>query len=686
MANINRFTITGSSWSVSADQTTIGAFSLASTWEPLSIFVSELNALDTAGGGTLDLQGRQFAVPYSEASTDPFISIDNTNDITIKNGVVSGARIIEDNTWTETGGIYTAPFDHENKTYAINPMAYLIDPLSVVPPRLATWPSTVGSRTDLSPRTSNVDEWFYIRHTGKGPELEVNDVLTSGGDNVNGQDLEGFRINDTVMKNEWDAKFNQLSAEGTDVSDLMLFVYTTPNVVNTYRAVSWDSNTGVLMLTQDLTGANPVEYGSTFSSYVACCFVGAKSFITVDGQYSPDFGSNEIHYKPVKASAPAGVGLMSMNWLFRVYASGDAATVFKNMTICGAKKLFTAASRRELEFDGCYFFCCENGPNSFTRITDCEIDYWYGLGFGASVDSLTSDVIVQGNKLGPVSELRSAIDIRGSTVNSAQSNVVVKDNYITMPYSGHGNGITLYGNSWQKATVEHNIIHNCSRAVAYQPQSGVNSNATGLYRFANNLIVWTDNLYIAPGQSGYAFNGGNDYDLLGVVPAQEIEIYSNSLLVTQDVKDNSELANQITMMEVSNHRVGAKLANNVCSAVNCPADSEGETNVRHQHANNLQFRSQGRNPSGWSATDLPDIPDDDVMSHLASANSLAMAAPYSTLATDGQEIGVRWESIPTVAELQAGLSKTWYLSYPAEPVPDPTAALSVVLPGVDNRP
>jgi hypothetical protein len=247
--------------------------------------------------------------------------------------------------------------------------------------------------------------------------------------------------------------------------------------------------------------------------------------------------------------------------------------------------------------------------------------------------------------------------------------------------------MSVYKDSWQKATIEHNIFHNCGRAFSYQHQNGSfgYEGNTGEFLFQNNLIVITD--YFAPpsGQAGYSFNGANDYFLYQEYldhpsePLQTVKILSNSLVYTQEVYDAAVADGtdmDITVMvNIENHRLGPYIANNVCAGVDVAVD--GLRNPprpfleAHHHANNLQTNPNGRYPNAWASTDLPDLPNPAVFSHLAGPDSLAVAGGYETAATDGGAIGIRWDSIPTVTELKNGLSSTWYIDHAASSVPDP---------------
>lgn len=693
MPNKNRFILQqGSSWELQADSATIGAeFGWSSTWEDLSVLTTELNDLDAAGGGILDLRGRQFAWSADQGKTPQVpIGLDQTNDITIKNGYISGAAIIADNQWTNDSGTYTAPFDLVGVPYTMDPQAYLIDPLAADVPLIATWPSSNGTEQEQVPRCVNRGVWFDIRSDGN----EVNDVLTvdidtgvPNLDNTVGGKIRGFRINDTAMKNEWDAKFASIALDGVSPSDLMLYVHCDANRVPPFRVKSWDSGTGVLMVTKDFTGTTDT-YGDTYPGYARLCFVGAKNFIVADGEYSPDWGNNEIHYRPVEGS-PAGVGYQACHFLFRSYNGG--ITTLENLELSGAASLHSSDYNRIVDaYDNtCHSFA--SGLSKCRNLADNDFNYWYDIAAGANTTG-TQAIRIERNRLGPYGELRSGISVFGpKTAPSDMAEVTIKDNYCSLPYSTHGQGMSIYINSWQKATIEHNIFHNCARAFSYQPEGNGGEGNAGTYAFKNNLIVITDDFNISPGQTGYAFNGAlTDYFLLGENPPQVIEIYSNSIIMTQEAFDENDYAGQATYMSVSKHRIGAKIANNIAHGINTagPVPSNyGPFTDPHLHANNLQTRKLGLYPNGWAATDLPDLPDENVMSHLVSADSLEIAAPYNTAATDGGTIGIRWQSIPTVSELRNGLSKTWYLDHPAldVPVPSPTD-LTPAIQGEENRP
>ena len=70
--------------------------------------------------------------------------------------------------------------------------------------------------------------------------------------------------------------------------------------------------------------------------------------------------------------------------------------------------------------------------------------------------------------------------------------------------------MSLYQDSWQNATVDHNIFYNCQRAMSFHLLAARAITQVGSLAFTNNLI-YMDQLRDDPvtsGQAGFAWNGG----------------------------------------------------------------------------------------------------------------------------------------------------------------------------------
>ena len=716
MANNNRFALGGFTWELTADGTTIGnnpGQPLKDDWESLSVLEAEINALDDAGGGTLDLNYRQFAPqagPNGDvrewANGENGIQIDIANDVTLFNGMISGAAILENGSWTDDGGgIYSAGYDLANVPNAITSQAYLIDPMATDVPLLATWPTAHGTERELVPR-NNGPHWFAIRNGS----AQVNDVLTwdaTNGDTVNvvsgsSSKVRGLVINDLALRAQWDAEFTAILAnDGVAISDVMLIAHTGFNEVMEFRAQSWDNSTGTLMLTSDLSGAT-TAYNNFYPGYFECAFIGAPSWITAAGQYTPDYTNNKVHYRPVDTLSPRGVGLQAVAKLLRILGGGTGTLTLNRLTLTGSDLIQSdsalGATGKITNAAHCNLHSFKTGLGSCNNINDCTFNYWYKTGAYANTAGF-DEVFFERNRFGPNCEQRSCITVYGpdwydeNDPPETMGHFYARDNYLSIPWSTHGQGMSVYKDAWLKCTVEHNIFHNCARAFSYQHQNGSfgYQGNTGEFRFQNNLIVITDYFTPPGGQAGYSQNAAADYFLVDEEPLQSVKILSNSFLLPQDVHDIGEIRGPLGM-NVEKHRLGPYLANNVCDGIDVAYDGRyGDMLAYHQHANNLQINPNGRFPEAWASTDLPDLADGDVFTHLASTdssspNSLAMGGIYATAATDGGPIGIRWDSIPSVDELRNGLSATWYLDHPASSVPDPPVnAYADAVKGLDNR-
>jgi hypothetical protein len=713
MANNNRFSINSLAWDLTADGNTIGndpPFPAKDDWESITVLAQEISDLDAAGGGTLDLNFRQFAPlagpngNQKEWSNSAALPLNLINDITFFNGMISGAAILENQTWSNSGGgIYSATYDHAAVGDGVNPQAYLIDPMATDVPLLATWPSAAGGPREKVPR-SNGSHWFDIVGSPEG-----NNILTwnaTNGDTVDvaNDKIRGLVINDLTLRAQWDAEFTSvLSSDSVDVSDLYMIGYCSNAEIDVFRVVSWDNSTGTLLLTSDLTGASSTTYSSFFPGYFTCAFIGAKSWINAPGQYTPDFSNNQVHYRPVSGLSPQGVGLQAAQRLIRTNGGGIGKMTLQRMILTGAASLSSDSAAggtgKIADVHNCTCHSFGAGLSDIRNLTDSTFDYWYSVAAGLNTTG-TEDVFLERNRFGPACEQRSCVTVYGPDIGEFDDYLPMghfygRDNYFVMPFSTHGQGISVYKDSWQKATIEHNVFHNCARALAYQHQNGSwgYRGNMGTYRFQNNLVCITDPNFVPPtGQTGYAFNNTVDYFLYtdnpDNDPLQEVYILSNSLLYTQEVYDSVGDIGKSLQMSIENHRLGPHIANNVCVGMEGadPVLRKGPMLELQQRANNLQTLSAGLYPAAWASNDLPDLPNDTVFSHLAGPDSFEMAGIYATGATDGGPIGIRWASIPSVTELKNGLSPTWYLDHPAVAFPEPTAGQYVDTPLGDNRP
>ena len=571
-------------------------------------------------------------------------------------------------------------------------------------PLLATWPSAHGTTREQVPR-NNGPHWFAIRNGS----AQVNDVLTwdaTNGDTVNvvsgsSSKVRGLVINDLALRAQWDAEFTAILAnDGVGISDVMLIAHSGFNEIDVFRAQSWDNATGTLMLTSDLSGAT-TAYNNFYPGYFECAFIGAPSWINAPGQYTPDFSNNQVHYRPVSGLSPQGVGLQAAQRLIRTSGGGIGKMTLQHMILTGAGSLSSdsaeGATGKIADVHNCTCHSFGSGLSNIRNLTDSTFDYWYSVAAGCNTTG-TEDVFLERNRFGPNCEQRSCVTVYGPDIGEfddylPMGHFYARDNYMSIPFSTHGQGMSVYKDSWQKATIEHNIFHNCARAISYQHQNGSFGyrGNMGTYRFQNNLVCITDPNFVPPsGQTGYAFNNTVDYFLYtdnpDNDPLQEVYILSNSLLYTQEVYDSVGSLGKPLQMSIENHRLGPHIANNVCVGMEGASDfRKGPMLELQQRANNLQTLSAGLYPTAWASNDLPSLPDDTVFSHLAGPDSFEMAGIYATGATDGGPIGIRWASIPSITELKNGLSPTWYLDHPAVAFPEPTAGQYVDTPLGDNR-
>jgi hypothetical protein len=252
-----------------------------------------------------------------------------------------------------------------------------------------------------------------------------------------------------------------------------------------------------------------------------------------------------------------------------------------------------------------------------------------------------------------------------STVPVKQS--IIRDCSFNMPSTNHGQGLSLYQNSWQNALVEHNLFLNCRRALAFQP-GGERRTTPGEFRFENNLIVYDDSLDgPGGGQQSISFNGNPDDHLDS---AQTVIFRSNTVLISpalyDDNDDHGRWAIGLRPLRNSTVLVENNFAGSIC------ASRQVALRVPHQRANNLlELPGPVPGPSSviygasWGSTDVPQL---GAYATIIDYEALQLLGTAASAASDGGRVGIRWGGQPSMAEIRT-LSRDWFQQWPAEAIP-----------------
>ena len=251
-----------------------------------------------------------------------------------------------------------------------------------------------------------------------------------------------------------------------------------------------------------------------------------------------------------------------------------------------------------------------------------------------------------------------------STVPVQQT--IIRDCLFNLPSSNHGQGLSLYHDSWQNALVEHNLFVNCRRALSFQP-GGERRTVAGEFRFENNLIVYDESLDgPTGGQLSIAFNGLPDDHLDS---AQTVIFRSNMMLISPALYADGDDHGRWTMALKPLENSTVLFENNFAGSVT--ASHQVALRVPHQRANNL-LELPGPVPgpailwgAAWGSTDVPQL---GAYETIIDYEALQLLGTAASSASDGGRVGIRWGGQPSMAEIRT-LPLDWFQRWPAEAVP-----------------
>ena len=631
MSYSTRFKVTGT-------PVTITTTSVPEVWESFSTLQGEIDAAPS--NSTLDLTGRLFGAVPGDASIR-----DNNKPLTITGGAISAAL---PQAWSNpVSGSITADLTEET---VISGSAPLIDRESTMIPRLATWPEPPAAM--LPYPTDTNENWITV--TGSA----TNGIIhTDEGDNANGATITGFEITDPTT-----LAYINSGIGGLTASSLCVFHHSSSNRVAAAQMVSWNPTTGVAVL----NAAETLEYNGYFSM----AFTGNAAFMRYPGDYVIDQSLNQAIYRPNGSSGEKAMVSLTMDQIWR--SDWPADLTFNGVEFFGNTNTIWSRAvgesiRGSVVFNDCYFHEAGVAISGDADCYDCRFIQLVERGI-TGPDGLTIERCYFKDVLH--SSAISALCDSGD--DDPVLTTTVRDCYFTMPSSDHGQALSLYKNSWQNATIEHNLFVNCQRNIAFQPQGPLRS-TPGVCKFENNLMIYDSQLKgPTAGQVSWAFNGLADDNLTS---AQQVIIRSNTMLMSPSVYalDNDDGRWALTVMKLNNSTVNVE--NNFLGAIQDSA--EDQTNfparVPHKHANNLLLRPPFVNGgtslygASFAETDLPSS-STVYTDYVSDYENLTLATGLTTAATDGGTVGVRWTSTPTVSEaLDAPYD--WYTQWSAASVP-----------------
>ena len=440
----------------------------------------------------------------------------------------------------------------------------------------------------------------------------------------------------------------------------------------------------------DEDGAPLEAQGLPYYKYLRFSLTGNPDWIQSPREYSIDKSSKKIYYKPSYAGEPkAEMSYLKTLFLLR---GSECDVSFEDLTMYGI---------RENRGTGTIIKKSTNDKVVYSVI-NCDLHSGVGALRGVeggrvintTFDRFTRYVLVGDGayvdkcKFGPAIERNSAVYMLSTrTPDGEIPQTVVTNSYFSLPVAVHGQGISLYMNAWQNCRIEHNIFHNCQRAISFQPspKTGERSVAVGEAIFNNNLFVVDQvDSVLSSGQSGFAFNGVSDEHLADYAGEQIVKIQNNTMVITEDeyLTPNSIQALRMTLNKFSNCNL--TVSNNVVPSIytttRCldgknefPCSDESQTLPQLRANNGLYEYVRYPHRHAWGKTDYPRNTDSEsyrIDPDLFDMDNLQPVGEWANYASDGGPLGIRWSGVPTLDQLK-NLPDNWYEIWTAVNIPEP---------------
>jgi hypothetical protein len=627
-------------------------------WEPFDVARTEIAALDS--GATIDFGTRKFAATYSDQDFNNIggYGIPLNKNITIKNGRFSLGRTAD---WQSIGdGVYAAAHDFSDYR---SPLLYLQDENAQAKPLM---------RIDPLPPSSS--DFFRFVYSGnylviRNNTTENGIVHTTGADNQSGQPITGFTIQDSTLKSQVNALLSGVTA--SSVAGPWAMIHSANNIVGPARIVGWDNNTGGLSF-EGFMGGNTITY-SSYASFVLC---GLPDVTLNNGEYVVDLTNGitagRVLYKPTNGNASDG-RIPCADWAFGPAGISNDIVLDGLILEGNSARSTTTAMIRDSSYTSSITMknCIINDAaygirNGYTPMT---LDNNVFKRFFSQAAACTAGVTMTNNIIENCESL-SAFFIQCQDGVTAIPHTYIADNVLSLESSTHGQGISLYKDSWRNATIQHNIFYNCQRAHSLQPTTAAPRPASEsyIYRFENNLCVVdsvADIQGFVGGQKNISFNGRIDDGVSG--GNQKAFIRSNTQVITNSVPSTLSFGDkaQLTSLDLYNmQHTSVVVENNIFSNTN--GSTAGDNNGGHTHANNIATARV--NGMALSTTDkmIHTDRDDYLVPNTFQGKAVAGGA------SDGGEIGIRWNTVPTNTQIQEIISSgntNWASTYSASSLP-----------------
>ena len=277
-------------------------------------------------------------------------------------------------------------------------------------------------------------------------------------------------------------------------------------------------------------------------------------------------------------------------------------------------------------------------------------------------------------------ENRSAVIVQVDNADGSGevAATLVEDSIFHLPSSAHGQGISLYSDSWQNARIGHNIFIDCQRAISFQPKASASGRRTDAHSLVieNNLVVYDTSYGPLPGgQSLIAFNGATD-EHLPPNTTQEVVLAHNTVLVAGDAVGDPNAYTIQTIDLQKLFRSSVRCFGNICGMIYAENPGLGGSGT-WMSTNQTVLERYG---ASWGAFDLPTPLD---LESVLDPETFEPRGAASYMASDGGRLGIRWGSIPQRIDLDS-LGPGWAVDHPARGVPTYQTG-SLVFRGDDLR-
>ncbi len=431
-----------------------------------------------------------------------------------------------------------------------------------------------------------------------------------------------------------------------------------------------------------------LKYGN--SNYLDFAFSGVPTQNLALGEYSINLTTSKIKYRPLNGN-PSTSLVPTQTKIFDVSNFGcSGSNFYLNYDGDDSTSTFIRVDNKQrgLTFDHCKFRYMTTAVRTGTvSMNKCILERTTNRAISPSGISASNSYFAH-------SMNKSLITVQWSDPTTTMPESSIQDCFFHLPASAHGQAVSLYGDSWQKCQMKHNIFYDCVRPLSFQPTSGSgwtgDFNNIGSFTFENNLIYnkdcpsWDAS---AQGQSGVAFNGNDEKFKDHSAPNdQEVTFKHNTIWTDVDAENRSRAsANAITSTQMTMtglRRSKTLFEGNIVRGLRTPTATETseEDAQKHVHRFNKIYgmtastdssgRSHARTDSGLVSTGRYDTFFDE--------DTLSATGDLKTLAEDGGTCGIRWTAIPTPAQLDAlvvkgsdvdGLRTSWGSNYAQELLP-----------------